>query len=53
MIIFDRHYSSEELCDIEKDIWHMFDGDTAKIPKDEHGFHKGEFRVTVEWIEEE
>lgn len=53
MIIFDKHYTSESLYSVERDMYEMFDDDIAEIPRDEHGFHKGCFRVTVEWIEEE
>lgn len=51
MIIFDRHYSEESLIDLDEDIRWALEEDIAEIPKDEHGFCKGEFRVTITWIE--
>lgn len=49
MIIFDRHYSEESLIDLEEDIRWALEEDIAEIPKDEHGFRQGEFRVTITW----
>ena len=33
-------------------FFNMNDPTVAQIPKDEHGFHKGTFKVTVTWIPE-
>lgn len=52
--LFNREYSSEELCDVERDVsealseeYNLF---VANIPKDEHGFHRGAFEVSIVWI---
>lgn len=54
MIILEKTYYGESIVDLERDVSEMFneefDPTVATIPKDEHGFHKGEFKVTVEWI---
>ena len=56
MILLDKKYSSEGLQDLSRDVDESFDGDynpeVYEIPKDEHGFHKGTFRVVIEWISE-
>ena len=52
MVIFDRHYSDESLIDLDEDICWALEKDFAEIPKDEHGFSQGEFRVTITWSEE-
>ena len=56
MLILNKTYSGEEICDIDRDVSEMFneeyDPTVAQIPKDEHGFHKGTFKVKVEWIPE-
>ena len=56
-VIFENKYSSEELCDVERDLYECFDGDfnpkVRDIPSDENGFHEGGyFKITVEWIED-
>lgn len=52
MKIFDQEYSDESFCqDLDDDITYLLD--TADIPKDEYGFRKGTFRVTIEWMPEE
>lgn len=52
-VIFHKEYSSESLCDIERDMSECFDStyniDMEGIPVDEHGFHEGYFEVTVTW----
>ena len=57
MILHKKDYSGESLSDLERDVNECFDGDfnppSLEIPKDQYGFHKGTFRVTVEWIPEE
>ena len=56
MILHQKDYDGESLYDLSRDIHECFDGDfnppSMEIPKDEYGFHKGTFRVTVEWIPE-
>lgn len=52
MVIFDRHYSDESLIDLDEDIRWALEKDFAEIPRDEHGFRQGEFRVTITWSNE-
>lgn len=56
MIILNKVYYGEDIVDLDRDISEMFneefDPTIATIPRDEHGFMKGSFKVTVEWIEE-
>lgn len=53
MKIFEKDYSSEELCDLSRDIHEAFDEKfnpiVADIPKDEYNFHKGNFTVLIFW----
>lgn len=55
--LLSKTYSSEELCDLGRDVHEAFDErftpEAKGIPKDEHGFDKGTFKVTIEWIPEE
>ena len=52
--ILKKTYYGEDIVDLDRDISEMlneeFDPLVALIPKDEHGFHKGSFQVTVRWI---
>lgn len=47
MILFDKIYDAESIVDVEQDVYDaiFYSG----IPIDEHGFHLGEFKVTIEW----
>lgn len=52
--LFTREYSSEELCDVERDVYEALSEEynpfIASIPKDKHGFHRGLFEVSIVWI---
>ena len=54
--LLSKTYSAEELCDVARDVDEAFDErftPRAKgIPKDEHGFELGTFKVTIEWVSE-
>ena len=54
MILHKKDYSGESLVDLSRDVEECFNGDfnppALEIPTDQYGFHKGTFRVTVEWI---
>lgn len=56
MILFRKEYDGEMLYDLSRDVMESLDPDfnemAEKIPVDEHGFQKGTFRVTIEWIAE-
>ena len=52
MIIFDKHYTSESLTDLEQHIWDVLNDNIAELPTDENGFTQGSFRVTINWTEE-
>jgi hypothetical protein len=45
-LILCKNYCGEEIADVDRDVSECFD----IITVDEHGFHKGEFKITVEWI---
>jgi len=49
-ITFRKEYSAESIIDIERDVNDAIED--SNIPKDEHGFHKGTFKVTIEWSNE-
>jgi hypothetical protein len=56
MFILNKTYSGESIVDLDRDISEMFDEEfdprIETIPRDEHGFMKGSFKVTVEWVPE-
>ena len=56
MIILDKKYDGESIVDIHRDVSEMFDEEfdprIETIPRDEHNFMKGTFKVTVEWLPE-
>ena len=56
MFILEKTYDGESIVDINRDVSEMFDEEfdprIETIPKDKHGFMKGTFVVTVEWIPE-
>lgn len=56
MILHQKNYDGESLQDLGRDVHECFNGDfnppALEIPTDEHGFHRGTFKVTVEWIPE-
>lgn len=53
MILFQKEYDGESIVDLERDISECLEGSfnalAYAIPVDEHGFHKGNFKVIVEW----
>jgi len=55
MNIFEKNYDGESLYDLGRDIHEAFEGDfnevINQVPKDEHGFMQGTFKVTVVWSE--
>lgn len=56
-VLLDKTYSSEELCDVSRDVDEAFSERFTPaligIPRDGHGFHEGTFKVTITWIPEE
>lgn len=52
--LLKQDYSDESSIDIERDVYEALSEDynplIKTLPKDEHNFKKGTFRVTVEWI---
>lgn len=52
MIIFDKHYSDESIVDLEGHIADALSDNVGEIPRDEYGFLRGTFRVTIDWIDE-
>lgn len=57
MKIFENTYCGEGMIDVEQDVGEAFSCDSnpaiKKVPVDEYGIFKGQFRVTIEWIPEE
>lgn len=57
MILHEKDYDGESLVDLGRDVEECFNGDfnppALEIPVDQHGFHKGLFRVRIEWIPDE
>lgn len=51
-IIFQKNYDAESLCDVERDVYEALNDDVTEIPKDEHGFELGTFKITIEWESE-
>lgn len=48
-LFLKKKYSGESLVDLEEDVWDSVD----EMPKDEHGFAKGTFKVMIEWFQNE
>jgi hypothetical protein len=51
-LLLYKKYGGESVADIYRDVDSCFDRirDVTKVPTDKHGFHRGEFKVTIEWI---
>ena len=47
LILLEKEYYGEDIHEAGDDVLESIGDDH---PKDEYGFHKGTFRVTVEWI---
>lgn len=56
VIIFEKDYDGECLCDLERDIVEslsdQYNPIMCKVPCDDWGFPKGTFKVTIEWSNE-
>lgn len=56
MILFEKEYDGESIVDLDRDISEFLDPNfnpiVDDVPKDEYGFHKGSFQVTIEYTEE-
>jgi len=54
MILFEKNYDGESLCDLSRDVHEAFKEDfnpiVKNIPCDEYGFQSGTFKVTIEWL---
>lgn len=55
LILLDKKYDGESIVDLGRDVHEAFCPEfnpiVDTIPKDEYNFHKGIFKVTIEWIE--
>lgn len=53
MILFEKKYDGESIVDSYRDFSEAFDErftpEMKAVPSDEHGFHKGTFKITIEW----
>lgn len=47
MILLDKVYSGDVICDIDRDVCEAFYD--SELPIDEHGFQTGQFRVHITW----
>ena len=47
VVVLDKTYSSEELCDIEGDVSWAIEDAVLETEPDEHGFHPGAFKVVI------
>lgn len=57
MLVFDKHYDGESLCDLERDIVEALDSRynpiVDDIPQDKHGISKGTFEVIIKWVNDD
>lgn len=57
ILLFEKTYSDESLIDLPEDVGDAVSVDYSdtykKLPQDEHGYRKGSFKVTIEWVENE
>lgn len=54
LILLEKEYSDEDLCDMERDVSEIYDNPEHKsIKKDVYGFTKGTYKVLVTYEEEE
>jgi len=55
MLVFDKTYDGESLCDLERDVVESLDSRynpiVDQIPQDKHGISKGVFKVTITWVQ--
>lgn len=53
--LFEKTYTGEFIYDISDDVLEAFKPEynaaIVAIPTDEYGFNTGEFKVTIEWID--
>ena len=52
-LLLYKKYCGEGIADVDRDVSECFSSlseNVVNIPADEHGFHRGEFKVTVEWV---
>jgi hypothetical protein len=53
IVLLDRTYSGESLCDAGRDVDEAFDLDqnpiVYSIPRDQYGLHQGTFRIQITW----
>ena len=55
-VTFDKSYCGDEISDVYRDVSEAFEEPfnpvLLDIPKDEHGFQTGKFRIMIEWSPE-
>ena len=55
IVIFEKTYDGESIVDLDRDVSEAIMEDynpmVELIPKDEHGFQQGSFKVTITWSE--
>lgn len=45
--VLDKSYCSEELCDVERDVYEAIQDSELGIEPDEYGFHPGAFKIVI------
>ena len=57
MVVFNKNYRGEHLCDVDRDVSEAFDEDfntlLKRIPQDGYGFLCGRFDIKITWQKEE
>lgn len=57
IVMFDKNYRGEDLCDVGRDVSEAFDEDfnelLKRIPQDRHGLPCGKFDIKITWHPEE
>jgi hypothetical protein len=51
LVVMSKTYSGESIIDVESDVSDSIN--YSNIPKDEYGFHRGTFEITILWMDEE
>ena len=57
MILFEKEYDGESMCDMDRDLCEAFieayNPEMKQVQRDQYGFCKGTFKLTIEWESDE
>ena len=57
LTLLDKTYNGESIVDAYRDCSEAIDGDhnpvIQEIPQDEYGFSRGNFRIIIQWQDEQ